>query len=97
MQSNLALIAESVQNNSDLHQSFTKISHSVDLMSDINTQVATASEEQSCVTQDISENVSHAFDLVNSNVLDIQRIKQSSETLAAISDKQKQLIQFFTL
>ncbi|WP_414931692.1 methyl-accepting chemotaxis protein [Vibrio europaeus] len=97
MQSNLALIAESVQNNSDLHQSFTKISHSVDLMSDINTQVATASEEQSCVTQDISENVSHAFDLVNSNVLDIQRIKQSSEMLAAISDKQKQLIQFFTL
>lgn len=97
MQSNLALAEESRKYSEELRSAFTSITESVGLISDMNTQVATASEEQSGVTQDISQNVSLTFDLVNQNVSGIQQSKSASEELASLAVKQKDLLSFFKL
>ncbi|MGX1924240.1 HAMP domain-containing methyl-accepting chemotaxis protein [Vibrio sp. NH-7] len=97
MQSNLALAEESRKYSDELRSAFTSITESVGLISDMNTQVATASEEQSGVTQDISQNVSLTFDLVNQNVSGIQQSKSASEELASLAVKQKDLLSFFKL
>ncbi|MDA0129652.1 methyl-accepting chemotaxis protein [Vibrio sp. MarTm2] len=97
MQSNLALAEESRKYSDELRSAFTSITESVGLISDMNTQVATASEEQSGVTQDISQNVSLTFDLVNQNVSGIEQSKSASEELASLAVKQKDLLSFFKL
>ncbi|MEF1172913.1 methyl-accepting chemotaxis protein, partial [Vibrio sinaloensis] len=97
MQSNLALAEESRKYSDELRSAFTSITESVGLISDMNTQVATASEEQSGVTQDISQNVSLTFDLVTQNVSGIQQSKSASEELASLAVKQKDLLSFFKL
>ncbi|WP_070962508.1 HAMP domain-containing methyl-accepting chemotaxis protein [Vibrio sonorensis] len=97
MQNNTLLVEDSRQMSDKLSNSFTEIARSVTEISDMNTQVATASEEQSGVTQDISENVSMTFDLVNENVTGIQESKQASEELANLANEQKKLLAFFRL
>ncbi|MFT6985861.1 MAG: methyl-accepting chemotaxis protein [Psychromonas sp.] len=44
---------------SDAEQGLTQISHSIDTIDDMNNQIATASEEQAVVTEDINRNVSN--------------------------------------
>jgi len=97
MQSNLTLAEDSRKYSEQLRSAFSSITDSVSLISDMNTQVATASEEQSGVTQDISENVSHAFDLVNKNVSGIEDSKRASDELSNLAVKQKELLSFFKL
>ncbi|OIQ25704.1 methyl-accepting chemotaxis protein [uncultured Vibrio sp.] len=97
MQSNLALAENSRNYSEQLRSAFSSITASVSLISDMNTQVATASEEQSGVTQDISQNVSQTFDIVNHNVSAIQESKKASEELSSLAVKQKDLLSFFKL
>jgi methyl-accepting chemotaxis protein len=97
MQSNLTLAEDSRKYSEQLRSAFSSITDSVSLISDMNTQVATASEEQSGVTQDISENVSQAFDLVNKNVSGIEDSKRASDELSNLAVKQKELLSFFKL
>ncbi|MCA3967017.1 methyl-accepting chemotaxis protein [Vibrio vulnificus] len=95
MNSNLALAKDSRDCSDQLKSAFKSITTSVALISDMNTQVATASEEQSGVTQDISQNISQTFDIVNHNLLGIQETKKSSEELSILATKQKDLLSFF--
>lgn len=97
MQSNLVLAEDSRKYSEQLRSAFSSITESVSLISDMNTHVATASEEQSGVTQDISANVSHAFDLVNKNAAGIEESKHASEELSNLAAKQKELLSFFKL
>ena len=97
MQSNLLLTEESRTYSAQLREAFSSITQSVQLISDMNTQVATASEEQSGVTQDISQNVSHTFDLVHQNVSGIKESKKASEELSSLAERQKELLSFFKL
>jgi methyl-accepting chemotaxis protein len=97
MQSNLVLTEESSNYSKQLRAAFSSITNSVQLISDMNTQVATASEEQSGVTQDISQNVSLTFDLVHQNVAGIQQSQKASEELASLAERQKELLGFFKL
>ena len=97
MQSNLVLAEDSRKYSEQLRSAFSSITESVSLISDMNTHVATASEEQSGVTQDISENVSHAFDLVNKNAAGIEESKRASDELSNLAEKQKELLSFFKL
>ncbi|WP_139684143.1 HAMP domain-containing methyl-accepting chemotaxis protein [Vibrio tasmaniensis] len=97
MQSNLSLAEESRQYSEQLRTAFASITDSVQLISDMNTQVATASEEQSGVTQDISQNVSLTFDIVHQNVSGIEQSKQASEELSSLAVKQKDLLSFFKI
>ena len=97
MQSNLALAEDSRNYSEQLRSAFASITQSVSMISDMNTQVATASEEQSGVTHDISENVSHTFDLVHKTVSGIQDSKHASDELSNLAVKQKDLLGFFKL
>ncbi|MGC9402803.1 HAMP domain-containing methyl-accepting chemotaxis protein [Vibrio genomosp. F10 str. 9ZC157] len=97
MESNMSLVDDSRSISEQLRSSFVEIANSVTLISDMNTQVATASEEQSGVTQDISQNVSITFDIVNQNVEQVGISKQASEALSDLVEEQKSLLRFFKL
>ncbi len=62
------------------------IENSVQAISDINTLVATASQEQYSVTEDIAKNTTRTFDLVNENVSSIHQTQLVSQELAKARD-----------
>ena len=97
MATNMSLVEGSRAISQQLGDSFVAIASSVTLISDMNTQVATASEEQSSVTQDISQNVSLTFDIVNQNVTGIKESQKASEELSNLAAEQKHLLNFFKL
>lgn len=94
---NVSAIRESVTLSENVKGSFNDIIHSVQAISDINTLVATASQEQYCVTEDIAKNTTRTFDLVNENVAAINQIEQAAQELALLAEKQKEELSFFKL
>ena len=97
MVSNVASIQESVELSESVKHSFDDISHSVQTISDINTLVATASQEQYSVTEDIAKNTTRTFDLVNENVAAVNQTLQAAQELAVLAEKQNQELSFFKL
>jgi len=95
MTQNVELIEESVLLADQVKASFEDISHAVESISDINTLVATASQQQFCVTEDISKNVTQAFDLVQQNVAAVDETLQASAELAQMAEEQKKELAFF--
>ncbi|NCO45248.1 MAG: methyl-accepting chemotaxis protein, partial [Vibrio sp.] len=73
------------------------ITESVSDINDSNTQVATAAEEQSQVTQDINRNVVNMSELVNQNVTGISQSASASAELSQLAEKQKAQLAFFKL
>jgi len=57
--------------------------------------LATASQEQSMVTEDISKNVTETFDLVHKNVTAANQSLQAATKLAKLAESQKDKILFF--
>lgn len=97
MGENISLVEGSKEISEKLHMAFSEIASSVAEISNMNAQVATASEEQSSVTSDISENVSLAFEMVNQNVIGIHESKEASKELSLMAEKQKTLLKFFKI
>jgi methyl-accepting chemotaxis protein len=95
MKSNSKLIDESQNIAQQLREAFNGISQSVNAISDINTLVATASNEQSSVTEDISSNIAATVDMVNENVIGIGESTKSSRELSDEAEQQKKLLAFF--
>lgn len=94
---NVELIEQSVQLADSVKASFEDISRAVDSISEINTLVATAAQEQFSVTEDISRNTTQAFDLVQQNVASINETLKASEELSRLAEKQKSELSFFKL
>ncbi|MEZ9144333.1 methyl-accepting chemotaxis protein [Vibrio sp. 10N.286.52.C3] len=97
MAQNVELIEQSVQLADNVKASFEGISTSVESISDINTMVATAAQEQFSVTEDISKNTTLAFDLVQQNVSGIDETLQASSELARLAETQKSELDFFKI
>ncbi|ENV5899486.1 methyl-accepting chemotaxis protein [Vibrio parahaemolyticus] len=95
MTQNIDLIQQSVLLVDEVKKSFEGISTAVDTISEVNTIVATASQEQFCVTEDISKNTTLTFDLVQQNVEGVNETLQASSELARLAEKQKQELDFF--
>jgi len=95
MTQNVELIEQSVLLADQVKASFEDISRAVESISDINTLVATASQQQFCVTEDISKNVTQAFDLVQQNVSAVDETLQASSELAQMAEEQKKELAFF--
>ncbi|MDV7105152.1 methyl-accepting chemotaxis protein [Vibrio sp. TH_r3] len=95
MTQNVELIEQSVELADNVKASFEDISASVESISDINSMVATAAQEQFSVTEDISKNTTLAFDLVHKNVSGIDETLQASSELAKLAETQKEELDFF--
>lgn len=96
MRANANMIKEGQTTTQQVADSFAAISHSVSKISDMNTMVASASEQQSCVTTEIAENIVATSDLVAQNVIGIETSANVSESLAKLSNDQKSTLTFFT-
>lgn len=97
MMENLYSIKNSVALAESVKKSFDEIAYSVQSISDINALVATASQEQLSVTEEISVNATYALDLVNQNVSAANQIQRASKELSELADKQKNELLFFKL
>lgn len=97
MAQNVELIVHSVQLADNIKASFEDISASVDSISETNTVVATAAQEQFSVTEDISKNTTLAFDLVQQNVSGMNDTLQASSDLAKLAETQKSDLGFFKI
>ena len=71
------------------------ITEAVNQINGANAQVATAAEEQSCVTADISRNITNIHEIVNQNVAGITQSAAASHELSQLAEQQRrQLAQF---
>jgi methyl-accepting chemotaxis protein len=97
MTSNAALIGESQHMAQNVRNAFEGIAGSVNTITEVNALVATASTEQSSVTDEISGNISATVDMVNQNVSGIGASTRASLELSQQAEKQKELLAFFRL
>lgn len=95
MSQNVDLINQSVQLADNVKASFEEISRAAESISEINTMVATAAQQQFSVTEDISKNTTLAFDLVQKNVTGIDETLQASEKLSQLATTQQNELAFF--
>ncbi|WP_051333370.1 methyl-accepting chemotaxis protein [Aliagarivorans marinus] len=97
MQKNAQLVSGSDDSAQAVCIAFNDIFEVVNKMSDINSQVAAAAEEQSSVTDDISSNVAATLSLVQSNVNAVAQSSAASEQLAKLAIEQRQQLQDYTI
>ena len=95
MEKNVELIAQSVVLADAIKMSFEEISAAVESISEVNSLVATASQEQNSVTEDISRTTTEAFDLVQQNVSAVNQTLQASAELSQLSEAQKTELSYF--
>lgn len=97
MTKNVDLIEESVTLADGVKSAFEAISVAVESISEINALVATASQEQYSVTEEISQNTTQAFDLVQKNVAAVEETLQAANELSQMASKQKDELGYFTV
>ncbi len=95
MVKNVELIEESVAFADQIKAAFEEIAAATQSISDINTLVATASQQQFAVTEEISQSTTNAFDLVHKNVSAIHETLQASTELARLAEAQKNELRYF--
>ncbi|CAM3927692.1 Methyl-accepting chemotaxis protein PctB [Vibrio aerogenes CECT 7868] len=97
MVENVKVIQQSVALSGEIKASFDAIVGSVQDISEVNTLVATASNEQFSVTADIAENATRTFDLVSQNVGAVGKTQEAAQHLSDLAERQKSSLAFFKL
>ncbi|MDQ2164988.1 MULTISPECIES: methyl-accepting chemotaxis protein [Vibrio] len=97
MQTTIEILAHNSELSQRVSDALVGISESVSDINDSNTQVATAAEQQSQVTQDINRNVVNISELVHQNVTGISQSASASAELSQLAEKQKAQLAFFKL
>lgn len=92
---NVDLIDESVQLVDSVKAAFEDIQRAVESISEINSLVATSSQEQYHVTEEISEITTKTYDLVHQNVSGIDDTLQASAELSELAETQKRELSAF--
>jgi len=75
--------------------SLETITHSVSLINDMNTQIATAAEEQSAVAEEINKNILNISDIVDRTADGASQTSVASEELANLAIQLQQLVNQF--
>ncbi|MEF1166412.1 methyl-accepting chemotaxis protein [Vibrio campbellii] len=95
MHSSLAMLEDNQSLAAEVSRSLSDINGAISDLNAINTQVATASEEQKQVTSDINNNLSTIYELVSQNVTGITQSAAAAQELSGLAENQKhQLKQF---
>ncbi|MGF1724069.1 methyl-accepting chemotaxis protein [Photobacterium nomapromontoriensis] len=97
MQASLEMLDRNQLLASQTNDALVGITESVLQISDMNTLVATAAEQQSQVTQDINRNVTNMSDIVNHTVSAITQSAMASNELSQLAEQQKQQLSFFKI
>ncbi|BBM66378.1 methyl-accepting chemotaxis protein [Vibrio alfacsensis] len=97
MQISLEMLSRNNELTQQANDALVGITESVVNINNSNTQVATAAEQQSQVTQDINRNVVNMSELVNQNVAGISQSASASAELSLLAEKQKEQLSFFKL
>ncbi|TXR53367.1 methyl-accepting chemotaxis protein [Reinekea thalattae] len=88
-------VEKNVESSKMIRESLSKIVKNIQNLSDLNTQVATATEEQSAVVKEINEHVVNISDSTDKNVDAAESVNQSSHQLKDLSDNLAELVSRF--
>ncbi|OZG40460.1 methyl-accepting chemotaxis protein [Aeromonas sp. A35_P] len=94
VQDTLAILAHNQQLSGQVQDLLGGITEAVNQINGANAQVATAAEEQSCVTADINRNITNIHEIVNQNAAGISQSAASHELSQLAEQQRKQLSQF---
>jgi len=88
---------ESVQNAEQVGHSLDEIIHAVDAITEKNIQIASASEEQSSVAEEINRSITNISQIAAESASNVDRTTSTSETLSDMSSQLKMLVSHFKL
>jgi methyl-accepting chemotaxis protein len=90
-------VEEGVQLASEAGESLQQIVSSVDRVTDMVRQIATAAEEQSATTEEISTNITSIATVTQENTDGVKQVSAASDDLAKIADELKDIVSRFKL
>ncbi|MFA0016169.1 methyl-accepting chemotaxis protein [Vibrio lentus] len=97
MSSNTALVHRSQEMMLELSQAFTDIRQQVMEISEMNTMVSSASEEQRIVTQDITERIEGINTTVKNSVTSAQHTQEANIVISQRTSDLKEVLAFFNI
>lgn len=86
---------DSVEHMAKVVESLNVIGDAINRINDMNAQIATASEEQSIVTEDVNKNIVEIIDIADSSSANAEQTKAATERLTEISDKLNELVSHY--
>ncbi|WP_425272763.1 methyl-accepting chemotaxis protein [Pseudomonas cuatrocienegasensis] len=87
--------AISVQQAGEAAQALASITQAVSVINDMNTQIASAAEQQSAVAEDINRNVTNIGQVANEVASGADEASQASAELTRLAEQQRRLINQF--
>ncbi len=81
---------------SQANEALEGITAAISMNSDMNTHVATASEEQLQVTMDISNSIENIHHIIRQNASGLSQCTVASEELSDLAEKQSEQLKYFT-
>ena len=91
MNSSASKAKETVENSDQLSEAFNQINVSIQMISDMTTQIATAVEEQTTVTEEVSENISRikcvSEDLTTSSNMNLESAQMLNQEAIYLGEK----------
>ncbi|UWH29515.1 methyl-accepting chemotaxis protein [Aeromonas veronii] len=95
VQETLEILSHNQRLSAQVQDLLSGITGAVRQINDANAQVATAAEEQSCVTADINRNITNIHEIVSQSSAGISQSASASNELSQLAEQQrKQLTQF---
>ena len=95
MESNVQLTSELAVISDEIESAFNDISSKVSLLVDINSSVATTSEEQSTVNQNIAQNINDIKNMVVDNLSGMNDAIDSNREMVTLVEELKNEVSFF--
>ncbi|GAA6135839.1 methyl-accepting chemotaxis protein [Oceaniserpentilla sp. 4NH20-0058] len=95
MEENRTSVGSSVDNITEAGNSLSNIAEMIGTISDMNIKIAAASEEQTAVANEISQNIVNIQDTSNQSTQNISEISVSSQKLESLSYELKKLVSQF--
>jgi methyl-accepting chemotaxis protein len=95
MDSSRSTTQRTVEKAGEAAESLTKITNAVGVISDMNTQIASAAEEQSVVAEEIDRNIVQISDLAQEGAEKTSSVTGASQQLSELSNSLQALVQHF--